>query len=232
MRILVVEDYAPLRGALAQALREEGHAVELAGDGVEGAILAESSELDLIVLDLMLPGKSGLELLAELRALGGEVHVLVLTARDSVEDRVRGLDLGADDYLVKPFAMEEFLARVRALLRREYGAKEPVLRVGPLELSTAAKSVRLEGEELELTAREYGLLEYLMLRAGQVVTREDVWVHLYEDDAGANSNVVDVYVGYLRRKLERGGRARLIHTRRGQGYVLQAPAGASDTPPA
>ena len=224
MRVLVVEDYAPLRKSLSQGLRHEGFAVDATGDGDEGLWYATTNDYDVIVLDLMLPGTDGLTILRRLREAGRESHVLVLTAKGDVADRVRGLNLGADDYLVKPFAFAELLARVRALVRRAYDAKDPVLRVGDLEIDTAARSARRGGEPLRLTAREYALLELLALRAGQVVSRTAVWEHVYEFDSEAHSNVVDVYIGYLRRKTERGGRPRLIHTRRGQGYVLGEPS--------
>ena len=224
MRVLVVEDYAPLRKSLSQGLRDAGFAVDATGDGDEGLWYATTNDYDVIVLDLMLPGTDGLTILRRLREAGRESHVLVLTAKGDVADRVRGLNLGADDYLVKPFAFAELLARVRALVRRAYDAKDPVLRVGDLEIDTAARSARRGGEPLRLTAREYALLELLALRAGQVVSRTAVWEHVYEFDSEAHSNVVDVYIGYLRRKTERGGRPRLIHTRRGQGYVLGEPS--------
>jgi len=222
MRILVIEDYAPVRNAVVQALREDGHSVDEAADGEHGLAVATRTPYDLCVLDLMLPGVNGLEVLRRLRAREVRTQVLVLTARDGVPDRVHGLDLGADDFLTKPFAMEELLARVRALLRRAYGKPEPVLRIGHLELNTASHQVRVEGEPVVLTAREYALLEYLALRAGEVVSRTDVWEHLYDETADSTSNVVDVYVGYLRKKLERPGKPRLLHTRRGEGYVLEA----------
>jgi len=220
MRVLVVEDYAPLRKSLSRGLRNAGLAVDVTGDGEEGLWYAQTNDYDAIVLDLMLPGMDGLTILRRLRKAGRKAHVLILTAKGEVGDRVRGLNLGADDYLVKPFAFEELLARVRALVRRKYGAKDPVIRVADLEVDTAARIARRGGEPLKLTAREYALLEYLALRAGQLVTRTDIWEHVYEFDSSAQSNVVDVYIGYLRRKLERGGRPRLIHTRRGQGYLL------------
>jgi len=220
MRVLIIEDYGPLRRALCNGLREVGFAVDASSDGQEGLWYAQSNEYDVIVLDLMLPKIDGLTILKRLREAGRSMHILILTARDAVEDRVRGLDLGADDYLVKPFAFEELLARVRALVRREYKAKSPVIRVADLEIDTARRLVRRAGERIDLTAREYALLEFLALRAGQVVTRTEVWEHLYDFDSCAQSNVVDVYVGYLRKKIERPGLPRLIHTRRGQGYVL------------
>lgn len=226
MRLLLVEDYAPLCKALAQGLHEAGFAVDVAGDGEEGLWYARANDYDVIVLDLMLPRLDGLSILRRLRQEGRAASVLILTAKDTIEDRVSGLDLGADDYLVKPFAFEELLARIRALVRRRYEARSPVIRIGDLEVDTGRKLVRRMGELIELTAREYGLLEYLALRAGQLVTRTSIWEHVYECDSSVQSNVVDVYIGYLRRKIERPGWARLIHTRRGQGYVLAPEEGA------
>jgi len=220
MRVLVIEDYEPLRKSLSRGLRNAGFAVDASGDGEEGLWYARTNDYDAIVLDLMLPGIDGLTILRRLREEGRKTPVLILTARGEVEDRVRGLDRGADDYLVKPFALEELLARVRALVRRGYDAKDPVVRVGDLEVDTAGRVARRGGEPLHLTAREYALLEFLALRAGQVVTRADIWEHIYDFNASAQSNVVEVYIGYLRRKTERDGRSRLIHTRRGFGYVL------------
>ncbi len=223
MRVLVVEDYAPLRKSLSRGLRNAGFAVDATGDGEEGLWHAESGEYDVIVLDLMLPGMDGLTVLRRLREAGRKTHVLILTAKSEVADRVEGLNVGADDYLVKPFAFEELLARVRALVRRNYEAKDPVIRVADLEIDTVARVVRRGGEPVTLTAHEYALLEFLALRAEEVVSRTDIWEHVYEFHSAAHSNVVEVYIGYLRRKLERGGRPRLIHTRRGQGYVLGEP---------
>jgi DNA-binding response OmpR family regulator len=220
MRLLLVEDYAPLRRSLEQGLREANFAVDASGDGEEGLWYATSNAYDGIVLDLMLPRLDGLSLLKRLRDAGNQTPVLILTARDGLDDRVRGLDLGADDYLTKPFALEELLARVRALTRRSYARKEPVIRVGYLTLDTSARSVQVVGEAVALTAREYALLELLARRAGELVTRSDILEHCYDFAADSLSNVVDVYIGYLRRKLERPGQPRLIHTRRGQGYLL------------
>ncbi|MBI1374726.1 MAG: response regulator [Phycisphaera sp.] len=224
MRILLVEDYAPLRTSLTKGLREEGFAVDSAGDGEKALWHAGGASYDVIVLDLMLPKVDGWTVLRRLREGGCEDPVLILTARDAVEDRVEGLNRGADDYLVKPFAFEELLARLRALVRRKYARKDPVLCVGDLRIDTAAKSVTRGDESIELTAREYALLELLAMRAGSVVSRADVWSSLYEFHDEATSNVVDVYIGYLRRKLDGPGRAPLIHTRRGQGYVLEEQA--------
>ena len=220
MRVLVVEDYDVLRDSITQGLQEAGFAVDAAADGEDGLWHAESNDYDVVVLDLMLPKLDGLTLLKRLRARGNRTHVLILTAKDTPADRVRGLDSGADDYLVKPFVFAELLSRVRALVRRRYDAKSPVLRVGDMEIDTTARAVRRGGRTVELSAREYALLELLAMRAGQVVTRTDIWEHLYDANAETSSNVVDVFIGHLRRKVERPGLPPLIHTRRGQGYVL------------
>jgi DNA-binding response OmpR family regulator len=220
MKVLVVEDYQLLRESVAQGLREAGFTVDATGDGEEGLWYARSADYDVIVLDIMLPGVDGLTILRRLREKSNDVHVLLLTAKDTTEDRVRGLNSGADDYLVKPFAFAELLARVRALVRRKYDAKSPTIKIEDLELDTAQRIARRGGEVIELSAREYSLLEFLAVRAGQVVTRSDVWEHVYESDSTAESNVVDVFIGHLRRKIERDGLPKLIHTRRGHGYVL------------
>ncbi|MEZ6016212.1 MAG: response regulator transcription factor [Planctomycetota bacterium] len=220
MRVLVIEDYAPVRGAVMTALRDEGWSADAAGDGSEGLRLAESGGYDVIVLDVMLPGIGGFDVLRALRERGVKGHVMLLTARDEVADRVQGLDLGADDYLVKPFAMEELVARVRALLRREYDKKAPMIRIGHVDIRTTDHAVFVAGEPVEFTAREYALLEYFALRVGEVVTRDDIKRHVYDDGGSLSSNVIDVYVGYLRRKLEREGHPPLIRTRRGEGYVF------------
>jgi DNA-binding response OmpR family regulator len=218
MRVLVVEDFVPLRRSLCQGLRESGYAVDEAADGEEGLALAESAPYDAIVLDLMLPKLDGLTLLERLRRTGHSAGVVVLTARDGV--RVRGLDLGADDYLVKPFAFEELLARVRAVIRRRYRSSQATIRVDDLEIDLGARRVTRAGKPVFLSAREYSLLEYLATRRGQVVTRAEIWDHVYDFASEPSSNVVDVYIGYLRRKLDDGDRPPLILTRRGLGYVL------------
>jgi DNA-binding response OmpR family regulator len=224
MRILVVEDYEPLRHSLVRGLREDGHAVDEAIDGAEGLACAETSEHDVIILDVMLPRLDGFQFLKRLRDRRNPARVLLLTAKNTVNDRVRGLDLGADDYLIKPFAFEELKARVRALERRAYRRTSPVIQIGELEIDTTARTARMAGEGIELTAREYTILEILALRSGEVVTREQISSRIYDFNTDRGSNIVDVYIGYLRRKLERGGRARLIHTRRGFGYVLAEEA--------
>lgn len=220
MRVLIIEDYAPLRKALIRGLKESGFSVDATGDGEEGLWYAESNPYDVIILDLMLPGMSGWDILQSLRQQGNTVPVLVLTARDAVDDRVKGLDLGADDYLVKPFAFEELLARLRALVRRGYQKKDPIIRIADLEIDTIRKLVRRGGNLISLTPREYALLEYLAFREGEVVSRSDIWEHVYDFHSEASSNVVDVYIGYLRRKIDKGFKQKLIHTRRGMGYWL------------
>ncbi|MCE5325481.1 MAG: response regulator transcription factor [Planctomycetaceae bacterium] len=222
MKLLLIEDYLPLQKSLARGLREAGYALDVTGDGKEGLWLACGNEYDVIILDLMLPGLDGLSLLTRLRSAGKKTHVLILTAKDALADRVRGLDSGADDYLVKPFAFDELLARVRSLVRRGYQEKNPLLKIGPLRIDTSAHSVHCRGQSVPLTAREYTLLEYLAMRAGQIVSRSEIWEHLYEFNDDATSNVVDVYVGYLRRKLDAPDTASLIRTVRGAGYILEA----------
>jgi len=220
MRVLLVEDYRPLRQSLSQGLREAGFALDVTGDGTEGLWYAEGNTYDVIVLDRMLPGVDGLEILRRIRGKGIQSPVLILTAKDTVADRVTGLDAGADDYLVKPFALEELLARIRALVRRRYDEKRPAMEVADLRIDPAARRVHRAHKEIELTRREYALLEYLVMRAGQVVPREDIWEHIYEFNSVTTSNVVDVYIGYLRRKIEGPGLTPLIHTIRGQGYMV------------
>jgi len=222
MRILVVEDSEKLRRAIHFALRKVGYAVDATGDGEEGLWFAESNDYDAIVLDLMLPGLDGLAVLRRLRDGGRDTPALILTVRSEVADRVAGLRAGADDYLSKPFAFDELLARVEALVRRRYGNKRPLLRVGELEVDTGARKIRHRGHDVALTPREYRLLELLARRAGEVVSRSEIEEHIYGDDAEVFSNAVESAISTLRRKLETPGGATLIHTRRGLGYVLEA----------
>lgn len=222
MRVLVVEDSPRLRQSVVTWLKRSGFAVDAAADGEEGLWLAESNTYDAIVLDVMLPKLDGFTLLTRLRHAGRDTHVLLLTARDTVADRVRGLGLGADDYLIKPFALEELLARVQALCRRTYGAKQPRLTIGDLELDTVARQVWRAGQPLTLLPREYALLEYLARRRGHVVTRTEIEAHLYGGETEPFSNAVDSAICTLRQKLAAAGPAPLIHTRRGLGYVLDA----------
>jgi DNA-binding response OmpR family regulator len=221
MRILVVEDERKVAAFVRQGLVEEGHAVEMAADG-EAALdtVAAGPPYDLIVLDVMLPRRDGLSVLRTLRARRIQTPVLLLTARDGVADKVAGLDAGADDYLAKPFAFEELLARVRALLRRGRGAAEPVLRLADLSLDPATRIVTRGRRRISLTAREYALLEYFLRNVGRVLTRPMITQHVWGMDWDPQSNIVDVYVGYLRRKIDADGEPRLVQTVRGAGYSL------------
>lgn len=220
MRALIIEDYPPLLKALTKGLKESGFAVDVSPNGEEGLWFAESNEYDIIILDLMLPGKSGLDILKELRRQGNNIPILILTARDSVDDRVKGLDLGADDYLAKPFSFDELLARIRALIRRSYTRKNPVITIANLEIQTTSKQVFRDGKLIELTPREYALLEYLAFREGEVISRTDIWEHVYAFHDEGTSNVIDVYIGYLRKKIDKDFDLKLIHTRRGVGYWI------------
>jgi DNA-binding response OmpR family regulator len=223
MKVLFIEDFKPLLKSVSKAVREIGWAIDTAADGEEGKWYATNHAYDVIVLDLMLPKLSGLDLLRDIRQEKRNTPVLILTARDSLQDRVRGLDAGADDYLVKPFFIGELLSRLKALVRRTYSQSDPTLAVGDLVIDTSTRQVRRGNRQIELSAREYALLEYLARRHGQVVTRSEIWDHVYEYHGGSSSNVVDVYVGYLRRKLHQPDGPALIHTRRGHGYVLKQP---------
>ena len=223
MRILVVEDERKVAAFVRQGLVEEGHVVEVAPDG-EAALdaVAEGPPYDLIVLDVMLPRCDGLSVLKALRASRMQAPVLLLTARDGVADKVAGLDAGADDYLAKPFAFEELLARVRALLRRGRGGAEPVLRLADLSMDPATRVVTRGRRRIALTAREYALLEYFLRNTGRVLTRPMITQHVWGMDFDPESNIVDVYVGYLRRKIDAVGEPRLVQTVRGAGYALSA----------
>jgi DNA-binding response OmpR family regulator len=222
MRILVVEDERKVAAFIRQGLEEEGHAVEVAADGRTALdLLLGGPPYDLVVLDLALPRLDGVAVLREARARSVETPVLILTARDRVDDKVTGLDLGADDYLTKPFSFDEFLARVRALLRRSAGQRAPVLRVADLTLDPAMRVVRRGTRRIDLTAREYALLEYFLRNPGRVLTRPMLAEHVWGLDFDSETNIIDVYVGYLRRKIDGPGQARLLHTVRGAGYVLR-----------
>lgn len=222
MKILVAEDYGPLRLSLSEALREAGYLVEHTADGREAGWMLREHEFAVAVLDIMLPNCSGLGLLRDIRERDLDTAVLLITARDAIEDRVAGLDMGADDYLVKPFALEEAMARVRALIRRRFGKRTNTLRVGDLEIDLGSRRVTRRGGEIELTAKEFSLLELLAMRSGEVVSRGDVWEQLYDFNfERGNSNVVDVFISNLRRKIDVEGEPSVIQTRRGQGYVLR-----------
>jgi two-component system copper resistance phosphate regulon response regulator CusR len=220
MRVLVVEDEQKINRAVCQALREEAYAVDSATDGESAEELALVNEYDLIVLDLMLPKKSGLVLCRTLRERGITTPILILTAKDAVEDRVQGLDSGADDYVVKPFHMDELLARARALLRRDTAVKTSRLQLADLVVDTSSHRVTRAGTPIELTSKEYAMLEYFMRNADQVLTRTIISEHVWDEEFDSLSNIIDVYVRRLRRKIDEGYSPRLLHTIRGSGYLL------------
>jgi DNA-binding response OmpR family regulator len=226
MRILVVEDEAKVARFVARSLQAEGHTVETVSHAGDARPALAVAPFDLIVLDLMLPGVDGITFCRELRAQGDTTPILMLTARDDVKDRVRGLDSGADDYLTKPFALEELLARVRALLRRPHQVQPAQLRVADLTVDTPSRRVWRGSRQIALSAKEYALLTYLMANPDRVVSRPMIEEAVWGFDFDCATNVVDVYVGLLRRKLEAGGEPRLIHTVRNIGYVLRASAAA------
>ncbi len=220
MRLLVLEDEPALRETLVQQFRAAGFAIDAAADGVEGEFAGLEYPIDIAVVDLGLPGRSGLEAIRAWRKAGKSFPVLILTARDSWQEKVAGLDAGADDYVTKPFRFEEVLARVQALLRRSGGWSQPLLKCGAVELDTRAQEVRVGGAAVELTAFEYRLLEYLMHRAGQVVSKTELTEKLYEQDFERDSNTIEVFIGRLRRKLDPDNRHQPIETLRGRGYRI------------
>jgi two-component system, OmpR family, response regulator len=225
MRILIVEDEVKIARAIRRGLEREGYATEVAGTGQEAILRATEQDYDAIVLDVMIPAPDGFAVCRQMRARNRWAPVLMLTARDSVEDRVRGLDAGADDYLVKPFSFGELLARLRALLRRAPAARPAILQAGGVTLDPSAHEVTRDGQPVELSAREFALLEFLMRHAGQVLSRTAMLEHVWDYRYNGDSNVVDVYIGYLRRKLEEPFGAPLIRTVRGVGYILDAAQG-------
>jgi DNA-binding response OmpR family regulator len=228
VRVLLVEDTQAILKAVRQGLEEEGFAVDVATDGEEADVKCRSTAYDVVILDIMLPKVDGLTLLKRWRASGIETHVLMLTAKTTPGDKVLGLDTGADDYLAKPFDMDELFARVRALVRRGHQQKDPVLRCHDLEIDTAARNVKRAGKPIHLTPREYALLEFLAFHRGKVVTRSMIWEHLYDEYDENTSNVVDVYIRYLRNKIDKEFDPPLILTRWGEGYMLRG----DDDPPA
>ena len=221
MRILLVEDDKKVASFIRKGLEEEGYAVDVAADGEAGLFMGLDRLHDLIILDVMLPKKPGFQVLRELRQAKVATPVLMLTARDTVEDKVQGLDAGADDYLTKPFVFAELLARVRALLRRRAEARSPRLQVADLVLDPATRSVTRGGQPITLTNREFALLEYLMRNAGRVLTRTAITEHVWDYDFDSGTNVIDVYVNYLRKKIDASHEPKLLHTVRGAGYVLR-----------
>ena len=232
MRLLLVEDDERLAALLVRALREQRYAVDLTGDAAGARYLAAINEYDLVVLDVGLPGGSGLEVCREIRRKGSRVPVLMLTARDALRDRVAGLDSGADDYLVKPFELDELYARLRALLRRQPALVSPELEVGDLIIDTHTQQATRGGRDLALTAKEYVLLEYLARNAGRVVGRAELTDHAWDENHDPASNTLEVYINRLRRKLDPDGTSPMIHTKRGAGYMLQSVPDASASPKA
>jgi DNA-binding response OmpR family regulator len=222
MAILLIEDDVDLRELAEGLLQKAGFSVDIAGDGNAGLQMAKGGHYDVVVLDLGLPGLDGMSVLKQLRAAGVDTHVLILTAKDTPDDRILGLDSGADDYMNKSRIAGELEARVRALIRRKYHHKNPILAVGDLEINTSSRNVTRAGKKIALTPREYALLEYLAFHAGKLVTRTEIWEHLYAMESDATSNVVDVYIAYLRKKIEADNLPKLIHTKRGEGFILEA----------
>ena len=223
MRVLLVEDEAPLRETLAARLKREGFAVDTAGDGEEGLYHGREVPFDIAVIDLGLPKMSGMDLVKALRAEGQKFPILILTARSSWQDKVEGLKAGADDYLVKPFHVEELLARLNALLRRAAGWSKPSLDCGPVKLDLSAQTVTVNGVGVDLTSYEYKVLEYLMLHAGELVSKADLTEHIYQQDFDRDSNVLEVFIGRLRKKLDPDGELKPIETVRGRGYRFAIP---------
>lgn len=222
MRVLVVEDSEKLQRTLALALRKSGYAVDVCGDGTEAIWMAHETPYDVLVLDIMLPGRDGLTVIREMREHRIDTPVLMLTVKGTVDDRVAGLRAGADDYLTKPFALEELIARVEALVRRRYAERNPVLRIGSIELDTRARTATRNGEAIPLTRREYRLLEYLVLRRGEVISRSELEQRLYSEETEVFSNVIESTISALRKKIESNGEPPILHTRRGMGYYVIA----------
>jgi len=221
MRILLVEDEPKISGFISRGLREERYAVDIADTAEKALYLAELNPYDLIILDVMLPDQDGFSVCKELRQKKNSALILMLTARNGLSDKVKGLNFGADDYLTKPFAFEEFLARVRALLRRQNEDKSPVIKVADLVIDQLAHRVTRNGKKIALTAKEYALLEYLAVNRGKLVTRTMISEHVWNEDFDSFTNVIDVYVNYLRKKIDSGFKKPLIHTERGAGYILK-----------
>ncbi len=228
MRILLVEDEAPLRETLAARLKRDGFAVDAAQDGEEGMYLGREVPFDLAIIDLGLPKMSGMDLIKSLREAGQRYPILILTARGGWQDKVEGLKHGADDYLVKPFHVEELLARINALVRRASGWSKPILACGPIKLDTTAQTVTVEGKPVDLTSYEYKVLEYLMLHAGELVSKADLTEHIYQQDFDRDSNVLEVFIGRLRRKLDPESALKPIETVRGRGYRFAIPRNEAD----
>ena len=220
MKLLIIEDSQRLLRTLGIGLRKMGYAVDLVADGAEGLDYARFNEYDVIVLDLMLPSMDGLTVLQRLRALGRKTHILILSAKDQVADRVRGLQLGADDYMVKPFSFDELCARIQTLVRRQYGEKNPEIAVGPLVLNTVARTVSRDGQRVNLTAAEYSIFEHLAMARGRVFSKEQLLDAIHDGEACTGANVIEVLVCTLRKKIDGGGES-IVQTRRGYGYCIE-----------
>lgn len=221
MRILLVEDEAELSAVVKKGLEEAGYSVDAASDGEEGLYMATEYPVDAVILDVMLPKLDGISLLTRLRREGVKIPVIMLTAKDTLSDKIKGLDVGADDYLTKPFEFDELLARLRSLLRRGSEVKEAVIQIADLTIDTASHEVKRGGKVIKLSAREYALLEYLAYRKGSVVTRGEITEHIYDESFDKDSNIIDVYMNYLRGKIDKGFKGKLLHTVRGAGYILK-----------
>ncbi len=224
MKILIVEDEERLARILKQGLEENAFVVDLSYDGEEGLYMAETFPYDAVLLDILLPGKDGFSVLNELRAKGIAVPVLVITARGEIGDRIKGLNVGADDYVAKPFEFSELLARLRAVIRRSKGQPSPLIEIDDLTIDTNSRSVTRAGREIPLSSTEYGLLEYLALNRDRVISRTELTEHIYDTDFDRDSNVIDVYISRLRNKLDRGFDTQIIYTKRGAGYILKGGA--------
>jgi DNA-binding response OmpR family regulator len=221
MKILIIEDENSLALLIKKGLEENYFTVDVSFDGVEGMHMAETWPYDAILLDIMLPGIDGLEILQSLRAANNDVPVLIITARGETEERIKGLNIGADDYIPKPFDLTEMIARLRSVIRRSKGKPSPLLLIDDLEIDLNSRSVKRGGEAISLSAREFTLLEYLALNSGRVVSRTELIDHIYGSDTEWDSNVIDVYINYLRNKIDKGFGRSLIHTMRGAGYILK-----------
>ena len=221
MRITLIEDEKQLANIVKKGLEEEGYSVDVAHDGEEGLYMVENYPSDVVILDIMLPLLDGISILSSMRKKGIKTPVLLLTARDTITDKIKGLDSGADDYLTKPFEFGELLARIRALIRRKADIKDTVIRIGDLEINTANREIKRGGKTIQLSAKEYAMLQYMAYNKDKIVSRTDLIEHIYDENFDANSNALDVYVNFLRNKIDKGFKKKLIHTVRGAGYILK-----------
>ncbi|MBI3584863.1 MAG: response regulator transcription factor [Nitrospinae bacterium] len=221
MRITLIEDEKQLANIVKKGLEEEGYSVDAAHDGEEGLYMVENYPSDVVILDIMLPLLDGISILSSMRKKGIKTPVLLLTARDTITDKIKGLDSGADDYLTKPFKFGELLARIRALIRRKADIKDTVIRIGDLEINTTNREIKRGGKTIQLSTKEYAMLQYMAYNKDKIVSRTDLIEHIYDENFDANSNVLDVYINFLRNKIDKGFKKKLIHTVRGAGYILK-----------